>query len=98
METLRSFLGSKLGIAVTVAAAAAGTYLTTTHTGHLLAALPYLFLFAYATMHAHIVASQVMDRNPIDPRLCLQSRDDRRDDPWAERRESCSGLSDPTGQ
>jgi Protein of unknown function (DUF2933) len=51
MNAFSGFLGSKLGLAVTVAAAAIGVYLLVTHTGHTLAAAPYLLLFACPLMH-----------------------------------------------
>jgi hypothetical protein len=41
-----SFFGSKLGWAVVL-----GAYLLWTHTGHVVYALPYLFLFACLLMH-----------------------------------------------
>jgi hypothetical protein len=51
MNAFISFLGSKLGLAVTVAAAALGVYLLVTHTGHALGAAPYLLLLACPLMH-----------------------------------------------
>jgi Protein of unknown function (DUF2933) len=51
METFRHFLGSRLGLAVSLAAGAAGVYLLLTHTGHILAAIPYLLLIACPLMH-----------------------------------------------
>ena len=50
-EALRCFLGSKLGWVVTLVLAALGAYLLWTHTGHVLAAVPYLFLLACPLMH-----------------------------------------------
>jgi len=50
-EWLRYFLGSKLGWAVTLILATLGAYLLWTHTGHVLAAAPYLFLLACPLMH-----------------------------------------------
>ena len=46
-----TFLGSKLGWAVTLAVAALGAYLLWTHTGHIIYALPYLLLLACPLMH-----------------------------------------------
>jgi len=51
MNAFTRFLGSKLGLAATVAAAALGIYLLATHTGHALAAAPYLLLLACPLMH-----------------------------------------------
>jgi len=51
MDTITGFLGSRLGWAVTVVAAAFGVYLLATHTGHALAAAPYLLLLACPLMH-----------------------------------------------
>lgn len=51
MNAVIGFLGSKSGLAVTVAAAALGVYLLVTHTGHVLAAAPYLLLVACPLMH-----------------------------------------------
>ena len=51
MNAFRCFLGSKLGLAVTVLVAAIGAYLLWTHTGHVLAAAPYLLLLACPLMH-----------------------------------------------
>ena len=50
-EQCRSFLGSKLGWAVTLSVAVLGTYLLWNHTEHLVYALPYLFLLACLLMH-----------------------------------------------
>lgn len=47
----RMFLGSKLGWVVTLSLAALGAYLLWTHTGHIIYALPYLFLLACPLMH-----------------------------------------------
>jgi fucose permease len=49
--TLNGFLGSKFGWVVTLALAAIGAYLLWNHTGHLVYALPYLFLLACPLMH-----------------------------------------------
>jgi len=49
--SLREFLGSKLGLVVCFALAAAGVYLLWTHTGHVLYALPYVFLLACPLLH-----------------------------------------------
>jgi hypothetical protein len=51
MSASRSFLGSRFGLAVTVVVAALGVYLLATHTGHALAAAPYLLLLACPLMH-----------------------------------------------
>jgi len=51
MNAFTGFLGSKVGLAATVGAAALGVYLLATHTGHALAAAPYLFLLACPLMH-----------------------------------------------
>ena len=50
-EKFRSFLSSKFGWAVTFALALLGAYLLWTHTGHVIYALPYLFLLACPLMH-----------------------------------------------
>lgn len=44
-------LGTSLGWVVTLALAALGVYLFATHTGHVLAGLPYLLLLACPLMH-----------------------------------------------
>ena len=51
MDTITGFLASKLGLAVTIVAAALGVYLLATHTGHALAAAPYLLLLSCPLMH-----------------------------------------------
>ena len=51
VEQCRSFLGSKLGWAVTLSLAVLGVYLLWTHTGHVVYALPYLLLLACPLMH-----------------------------------------------
>ena len=51
MNALNGFLGSRSGLVVTLAVAALGIYLLATHTGHILAALPYLLLLACPLMH-----------------------------------------------
>ena len=48
---LRSFLGSKMGLAVTLAIAILGAYFLWAHTGHVVYALPYLFLLACPLLH-----------------------------------------------
>jgi hypothetical protein len=51
-RTWRTVLvGTPLGWVVTLALAALGVYLFATHTGHILAALPYLLLLACPLMH-----------------------------------------------
>jgi hypothetical protein len=51
MNALNGFFGSRSGLAVTLVVAALGVYLLATHTGHALAALPYLLLLACPLMH-----------------------------------------------
>jgi hypothetical protein len=51
MNAVRNFLGSSAGLGMCVAAAALGVYLLVTHTGHVLAALPYVLLLACPLMH-----------------------------------------------
>jgi hypothetical protein len=51
MSGLREFFGSKVGFAVCLALALLGFYLLWTHTGHVLLALPYLFLLACPLLH-----------------------------------------------
>lgn len=51
MNALSGFLASTSGLVVTLMVAALGVYLLATHTGHVVAALPYLFLLAYPLMH-----------------------------------------------
>jgi Protein of unknown function (DUF2933) len=51
MNALNGFLGSRSGLVVTLVVAALGVYLLATHTGHALAALPYLLLLACPLMH-----------------------------------------------
>ena len=51
MNAFRCFLGSKLGLAATVLVATIGAYLLWTHTGHAIAAAPYLLLLACPLMH-----------------------------------------------
>jgi hypothetical protein len=51
MNAFRCFLGSKFGLAATIFVAALGVYLFLTHTGHVLAALPYLLFLACPLMH-----------------------------------------------
>jgi hypothetical protein len=50
-ESVRSFLNSRLGLAATLSVAALGAYLLWTHTGHVVAALPYLLLLACPLLH-----------------------------------------------
>jgi hypothetical protein len=49
--TLSAFLGSKQGLAVSLAIAALGVYLIWNHSGHVIYALPYLILLACPLMH-----------------------------------------------
>lgn len=51
MSAFRTFLGSKLGLAVCLALAAVGAYLLWNHTGHVFSALPYVVLLACPLMH-----------------------------------------------
>jgi Protein of unknown function (DUF2933) len=51
MNAVLSFFQTKLGLAVSLVLAALGGYLLWTHTGHVLAALPFLFLLACPLMH-----------------------------------------------
>ena len=51
MNSFRSFIGSTTGLLVCLLLAALGGYLLWTHTGHVLTALPYLFLLACPLMH-----------------------------------------------
>ena len=51
MNSLRDFLGSTSGLAVSLALAALGLYLLVTHTGHVLSTLPHLLLLACPLMH-----------------------------------------------
>ncbi len=51
MSSLRSFVATKPGLAVMLAAAAVGGYLLLTHTGHVLAAVPYLILLLCPLLH-----------------------------------------------
>lgn len=51
MNSLREFLGSKVGLAVCLAVAASGAYLLWSHTGHVLSALPYVILLACPLLH-----------------------------------------------
>ncbi len=44
-------IGTPLGWTLSLVVAAAGVYLLAAHTGHLLAALPYLLLVACPLMH-----------------------------------------------
>lgn len=45
------FIRTPLSVGVTLILAALGFYLLITHTGHVLVALPYLFLMACPLMH-----------------------------------------------
>jgi hypothetical protein len=46
-----TFIRTPLGILVSLVVAALGLYLLVNHTGHVLGALPYLFLLACPLMH-----------------------------------------------
>lgn len=72
MNTFAGFLGSKFGLAVTLVAAALGVYLLATHTGHALAAAPYLLLLACPLMHVfhhhhHRTGRTPQTNQPVDP-------------------------------
>lgn len=49
--SIRSFFGSTAGLLVSLAIAAVGAWLLWAHTGHVLLAVPYLFLLACPLMH-----------------------------------------------
>jgi hypothetical protein len=70
MNTFAGLLGSKLGLAVTPVAAALGVYLLVTHTGHTLAAAPYLLLLACPLMHFfghhHVSGQKPKTNQPVD--------------------------------
>jgi len=51
MNAVLSFFHTKLGLSVSLVFAALGGYLLWTHTGHILAASPYLLLLACPLMH-----------------------------------------------
>lgn len=51
MTRVQTFLGSPAGLAVCLLLAGLGAYLLFTHTGHVLASLPYLLLLACPLMH-----------------------------------------------
>ena len=51
MNAFWCFLGSKRGLLVTLVIAALGAYLLWTHTGHALAAAPYLLFLACPLLH-----------------------------------------------
>ncbi len=51
MSSLRSFLGSGVGLASCIALAAVGAYLLWNHTGHVLLAIPYVLLLACPLLH-----------------------------------------------
>lgn len=46
-----TFLGSKLGLAVTLSLVVLGAYLLWSHTGHIFYTLPFVFLLACPLMH-----------------------------------------------
>jgi hypothetical protein len=50
-DNVCSFLGSKLGWAVTFAVATVAAYLLWFHTGHVVSALPFLLVLACPLMH-----------------------------------------------
>ena len=51
MNAFSCFLGSRWGLIATLVVAMIGAYLLWTHTGHVLAAVPYLLLLACPLMH-----------------------------------------------
>ena len=51
MNAILNFFATKLGLLVSLLLATLGAYLLWTHTGHVLAAIPYLFLLACPLMH-----------------------------------------------
>jgi fucose permease len=51
MNGFLEFFGSRSGLVVTLGLAVVGAYLLWTHTGHVLAALPYLILLACPLLH-----------------------------------------------
>jgi hypothetical protein len=51
LDDFRNFLGSKVAWAFTLSAAALGVYLLMTHSGHVVAALPYAVLLLCPLMH-----------------------------------------------
>ena len=51
MNAVLNFFGTRFGLLVSLLLAALGAYLLWTHTGHVLAALPYLILLACPLMH-----------------------------------------------
>jgi hypothetical protein len=74
MNAFHSLLGSRFGLAITLAAAALGVYLLATHTGHTLAAAPYLLLLACPLMHVfghhhhHKSGDQSETGHSVEPR------------------------------
>ena len=51
MTAFRCFVGSKTGLVVMLGIATFGAYLLWTHTGHVLAAAPYLLFLACPLLH-----------------------------------------------
>ena len=51
MNAFKCFLGSTAGLVVTLGVAALGVYLLWYHSGHVLAAAPYLLFLACPLMH-----------------------------------------------
>jgi len=70
MDALRRYLGSRAGLAIGIAAGAAGAYLLLTHTGHVLTAIPYLLLMGCPLMHVfgHHHHGSGHGRKPESPR------------------------------
>ncbi len=52
------FIRTPLGVVISLAVAALGFYLMFSHTGHILTALPYLFLTVCPLMHLFMHAGQ----------------------------------------
>jgi hypothetical protein len=51
IDQFRCYLGTPLGWGIALALAGLGAYLLWYHTGHLILAVPYLFLLACPLMH-----------------------------------------------
>lgn len=75
MDNLREFLGSRLGLIVTVPLAMLGAYLLWTHTDHVLSAVLYVILLACPLLHLFGHGhghgnrhSHQPDHSPQDPR------------------------------
>jgi hypothetical protein len=70
MNSLREFLGSKVGLAVCLAVAALGAYLLWSHMDHALSALPYVILLACPLLHlfGHGHGGHAHHGDPASPR------------------------------